>query len=151
EVMFRTVGAVADLQPALDALAPRVSLETLLEVPAVRLTTVDGFKTMSFPFATDVPFLDAWGKPLLFGPGSILVAHTDTEHVSIDELEKASDSYQTLARRLLAEGIHRFHRFTQIYFLCSPICEIGGICGFTCSRSSCRRAVKIAGRRARSF
>jgi len=102
EVMFRTVGAFADLQPALDALRPRVSLETLLEVPAVRLTTVDGFKTMSFPFATDVPFLDAWGKPLLFGPGSILVAHTDTEHVSIDELEKATDSYQTLARKLLA-------------------------------------------------
>ena len=72
EVMFRTVGAFADLQPALDALTPRVRLETLLEVPAVRLTTVDGFKTMSFPFATDVPFLDAWGKPLLFGPGSIL-------------------------------------------------------------------------------
>ncbi len=103
EVMFRTVGAFADLQPALDALTPRVSLETLLEVPAVRLTTVDGFKTMSFPFATDVPFLDAWGKPLLFGPGSILVAHTDLEHVSIDELEKAADSYQTLARQLLAK------------------------------------------------
>jgi acetylornithine deacetylase len=103
EVMFRTVGAFADLQPALDALTPRVSLETILEVPAVRLTTIDGFKTMSFPFATDVPFLDAWGKPLLFGPGSILVAHTDREHVSIDELEKAADSYQAIARQLLAK------------------------------------------------
>ncbi len=49
-----------------------------------------------------IPFLDAWGKPLLFGPGSILVAHTDREHVSIDELEKAAGSYQTIARRLLA-------------------------------------------------
>ena len=103
EVMFRTVGAVADLRPALDSLTPRVTLETILEVPAVRLTTVDGFKTMSFPFATDIPFLDAWGKPLLFGPGSILVAHTDREHVSIDELERAANSYQTLARQLLAK------------------------------------------------
>jgi acetylornithine deacetylase len=103
EVMFRTVSALTDLQPALDALKPRVSLETLLEVPAVRLTTLDGFKTMSFPFATDVPFLDAWGKPLLFGPGSILVAHTDTEHVSIDELERSAESYQSIARQLLAK------------------------------------------------
>jgi len=102
EVMFRTVGAFADLQPALDALKPRVSVETVLEVPAARLMTVDGFKTVSFPFATDVPFLDAWGKPLLFGPGSILVAHTDSEHVAIEELETAAASYQAIARQLLA-------------------------------------------------
>jgi acetylornithine deacetylase len=49
-----------------------------------------------------VPFLDAWGKPLLFGPGSILVAHTDAEHVSIDELETSAEAYQSLARQLLA-------------------------------------------------
>jgi acetylornithine deacetylase len=103
EVMFRTVGALSDLQPALDVLRPRVSLETVLEVPAVRLMTVDGFETMSFPFTTDIPFLDLWGKPLLFGPGSILIAHTDNEHVAIDELEKAAASYQTIARQLLAK------------------------------------------------
>ena len=102
EVMFRTVGALADLQPALNALKPGVALETVLEVPAVRLTTVDGFKTTSFPFTTDIPFLDAWGKPMLFGPGSILVAHTDREHVAIDELERAIDAYEAIARRLLA-------------------------------------------------
>ena len=37
----------------------------------------------SFPFTTDIPFLDRWGQPLLVGPGSVLLAHTDDEHVGI--------------------------------------------------------------------
>ncbi len=103
EVMFRTVGPVADLRPALDSLRPLVEESTVLEVPAVYLKTVDGFDTAAFPFTTDIPFLDAWGKPLLIGPGSVLVAHTDEEHIKLAELERAVDSYVSLAQRLLAE------------------------------------------------
>lgn len=103
EVMFRTVGPVADLRPALDSLRPLVEESTVLEVPAVFLKTVEGFETAAFPFTTDIPFLDAWGKPLLIGPGSILVAHTDEEHIEIAELERAVDMYVSLAQRLLAE------------------------------------------------
>lgn len=102
EVMFRTVGPPGDLAPALDRLHDLVSTATVLEVPAVHLRTVDGFETASFPFTTDIPFLDRWGEPLLVGPGSVLVAHTDDEHVRIDELERAADTYEALAGRLLA-------------------------------------------------
>ena len=102
EVMFRTVGSHADLAPALERLHDLVSTATVLEVPAVHLRTVDGFETASFPFTTDIPFLDRWGEPLLVGPGSVLVAHTDEEHVDIHELERAVDTYEALARRLLA-------------------------------------------------
>ena len=100
EVMFRTVGPLADLEPALDVVRRHVRTETVLEVPAVQLRTVDGFDTASFPFTTDIPFLDAWGEPLLFGPGSVLLAHTDQEHVEIDELERAADAYVRIARAL---------------------------------------------------
>ena len=55
-----------------------------------------------FPFTTDVPLLDRWGTPLLFGPGSFLVAHTDDEHVSLDELQAAVDGFERLARGCLA-------------------------------------------------
>ena len=51
-----------------------------------------------FPFTTDVPFLDRWGTPLLFGPGSFLVAHTDGEFVTLDELHAAVDGFERLAR-----------------------------------------------------
>jgi acetylornithine deacetylase len=104
EAMFRTVGSLSALEPALAALRKRVAVETILEVPAVRLTVVDGFKTASFPFTTDIPFLDRWGDPVLFGPGSILQAHTADEHVDIRELHAAVDSYVDIARQLLRRG-----------------------------------------------
>jgi len=55
-----------------------------------------------FPYTTDIPFLPAWGQPLLFGPGSIHVAHTADEYVSIAELNAAVDSYVSIARGLLS-------------------------------------------------
>ena len=60
-----------------------------------------GFETAVFPYTTDIPFLNDWGEPLLFGPGSIHVAHTADESVSIAELQAAVDHYVTLARELL--------------------------------------------------
>jgi acetylornithine deacetylase len=65
---------------------------------------VSGFETAVFPYTTDVPVLTRWGKPLLIGPGSIHTAHTDHEHVSIDELRHAVTLYETLALRLLTAG-----------------------------------------------
>ena len=102
EVNFRTVGVADDVRDALGPLRAAVKLEDVVEVPPVVLTTVPGFDTEVFPFTTDIPFLSAWGKPLLFGPGSVLVAHSDKEHVRIAELHAAVDHYVTLAKRLLA-------------------------------------------------
>ena len=101
EVMFRTVGPASDLAPVLARLADLVDVTQALDFPAVRLTTVEGFETASFPFTTDIPLLGNWGQPLLFGPGSILLAHTDEEHVGIGELEAAAETYERLARQLL--------------------------------------------------
>ena len=103
EVMFRTVGPTAGLQPVIDELREFVEPSVVLDVPAVKLKTVPGFETAVFPFTTDVPFLSNWGTPLLYGPGSILVAHTDHEHVAIADLHAAVDRYAALARQLLAE------------------------------------------------
>jgi acetylornithine deacetylase len=101
EVMFRTVGASAELKALLEPLRGLVDLDVMLDVPAVTLATVPGFDVAVFPFTTDIPFLDRWGTPLLFGPGSILVAHTNHEQVAIAELEAAVDRYARLAIALL--------------------------------------------------
>jgi acetylornithine deacetylase len=74
----------------------------VLEVPPVRMATVPGFDEAVFPYTTDIPFLSAWGEPLLFGPGSIHTAHTATEFVSIAEQRQAVDDYVAIARALLA-------------------------------------------------
>jgi len=72
-------------------------------VPCVHLRTLDGFDSAVFSYATDIPFLTNWGTPLLLGPGSIHVAHTDREHVRIADLEAAVGLYEAAARTLLAE------------------------------------------------
>jgi acetylornithine deacetylase len=102
EVLFRTVGPAEDVLTRLSALDGLVKIEEVLRVPPIRMHTVPGIPTASFPFTTDIPLLDRWGTPLLFGPGSFLVAHTDDEHVGLNELESAVDTYVRLVQELLA-------------------------------------------------
>ena len=105
--MARLVGPADELRARLDAwLAPHVAagrarLEYGVTVPVVRLATVPGFPTGVVAYATDVPVLERWGTPYLFGPGSIHVAHTDDEHVALDELRAAVDGYARIARAAL--------------------------------------------------
>jgi acetylornithine deacetylase len=101
EVMFRTIGSADDLLRVMEALTPLVSVEEILRVAPVRMHTVPGFDVRVFPFTTDIPFLDRWGEPLLFGPGSILVAHTDGEFVALDELDASVGAYVRLAKACL--------------------------------------------------
>jgi acetylornithine deacetylase len=91
EVMFRTVAAAADVRAAMSPLEGLVTIEPL-----------DGFETAVFPYTTDIPFLYHWGRPLLFGPGSIHAAHTADEHIEIAELLSAVDAYVRIAGILLA-------------------------------------------------
>lgn len=101
ELLFRIVGEgrpVRDLLRVVDGL---VAVEEVLDMPAVKMHVVPGFETAVFPYTTDIPFLTRWGTPLLLGPGSIHVAHTDDEHVEVDELREAVERYAGLAAHLL--------------------------------------------------
>ena len=101
ELSFRTVGRGEAVREAIHVVESLVSFEHVLDVPAVRMHTVPGFDTAVFPYTTDVPLLTRWGKPLLIGPGSIHVAHTDEEHLAIDEMMAAIKLYESLAKQLL--------------------------------------------------
>ena len=102
ELVFRTVGDAAAVRAALSVVEGLVAIEDVFTIPAVRMHTVPGFDTAVFPYATDVPMLTNWGAPLLVGPGSIHVAHTDAEHVAIEELHHAVELYEQLATQLLS-------------------------------------------------
>jgi acetylornithine deacetylase len=52
-------------------------------------------------FGTDAPWLKSWGKPLLYGPGSIKDAHTDHEMLRLDSFEQAVADYEDTVRTLL--------------------------------------------------
>lgn len=105
ELFFRTVSD-ADLVRAQvqELVGARVRIEETAFVPLVRLHTVPGFQQAVFSYATDVPFLDQWGTPLLYGPGSIHVAHTDREYLDLAEMRAAIDGNERLARELLAQA-----------------------------------------------
>ena len=59
--------------------------------------------TMVAAFTTDIPALTDWGSPVLVGPGSIHVAHTEREFVAKKELQDAVELYVAIARKLLAK------------------------------------------------
>ena len=106
EVMFRTIGPPEALLELLEQLKPRVDIEEVLRVPVARLKTWASkpVPTAVFPFTTDIPLLSAWGTPLLFGPGSILVAHTAEEHLDLAELDAAVATYVDLAASCLRDA-----------------------------------------------
>jgi acetylornithine deacetylase len=51
-------------------------------------------------FTTDIPKLTHWGEPLLIGPGSIHVAHTEGEFLEKQQLAEAIDLYYRIAQQL---------------------------------------------------
>lgn len=102
EVMFRIVGDADATLAVARGLEPAVRLEEVLRVPPVLLRTIPGIETASFPYTTDIPLLERWGAPLLFGPGSFLVAHTDDEHLSLEEFERSIDGYVRIVNALTA-------------------------------------------------
>jgi acetylornithine deacetylase len=104
EVMFRCTRPMQEIKKILQyAVKDRGDIEYLMEVPIQMMNVLAGFESSAVSFTTDVPFLSAWGRPYLLGPGSILDAHTDHERISKKELLAGIDLYVKLARRLLKE------------------------------------------------
>lgn len=103
ELMFRLVTDVAPLRKALGAWAKgKAELEYGSHIPMQKFHTIPGFEIAPVAYTSDIPLLGRWGTPLLFGPGSIHVAHTPDEHISITELRAAVDAYERITRTLLA-------------------------------------------------
>jgi acetylornithine deacetylase len=78
----------------------RAEINYLSEAAPIRLVALDGFEQCAVRFMTDIPHLSNWGAPLLLGPGSILVAHTDEERIDKRELEQAVELYIRLVKSL---------------------------------------------------
>jgi acetylornithine deacetylase len=101
QLLYRLVGPAEQLKreivQAVDGLA---QVEFVLEIPFVRLRTLDGLANMVAAFTTDIPALSNWGQPLLVGPGSIHVAHTDREYVEKKQLQDAVELYCSIAKQL---------------------------------------------------
>jgi acetylornithine deacetylase len=92
------------LKAAVRALAsPGVSISFPVELPSYRASVIPaGWDTTVVSFASDLPFLAAWGEGYQLGPGSIRVAHSAQEHILKADLFRGVELYVQLATDLLA-------------------------------------------------
>ncbi len=103
ELMFRLVGDVDVVKRMVESwVAGRAEITYGSHIPLQYFHTIPGFETAPVAFTSDIPLLDRWGTPLLFGPGSIHVAHTPDEFVAVDELRAAVDAYERMVRAVLS-------------------------------------------------
>jgi acetylornithine deacetylase len=104
EILVRLVGDPALIREAFGrAVGTRAELKEVLCISPIRFRAVDSLPTTVVSFTTDVPvFGKSWGEPLLLGPGSIHVAHTENERISKRELSEAVGMYADVVRRLQA-------------------------------------------------
>lgn len=105
ELMIRVVTNNDSLRRIIEGVVDsRVEVDFTFACDPVFTERLDGFETTVVAFTTDIPQLGNWGKPLLFGPGSILDAHTPHEKISKRELVAAVESYKQMVVRLKESG-----------------------------------------------
>lgn len=103
QLLYRLVGPSDQLRKDIvAAVGDLAQVEFTLEIPFLRLKSFEGIPSMVAKFTTDIPALSNWGEPLLIGPGSIHVAHTEGEYVSKNQLTDAVDLYCAIAKKLLS-------------------------------------------------
>jgi acetylornithine deacetylase len=103
QLLYRLVGPSQPLREQIRAAVGDLArVDFTLEIPFVRLRAVDGIPSVIAAFTTDIPALSNWGQPLLVGPGSIHVAHTEGEFVEKKQLSEAIELYCSIARSLSA-------------------------------------------------
>jgi acetylornithine deacetylase len=103
ELLFRIVTDAATVKRLFEATVNgRAEIAYSFACDAVFMEALEGFETEVVAFTTDIPLLSNWGKPLLFGPGSILDAHTEHERISKSELLRAVDVYTAIVTTLRA-------------------------------------------------
>jgi acetylornithine deacetylase len=102
DLFYRLVGPTEDLRrQILETVGNLAEVHFARETPFMRLRTLEGLPTMVAAFTTDIPSLPAWGEPLLLGPGSIHVAHTEGEYVEKKQLSQSVELYAAMTRHLL--------------------------------------------------
>jgi acetylornithine deacetylase len=105
QLLYRLVGPSRELRRELaEAVGDLVKVDFTLEIPCMRFKAFEVLPTMVAAFTTDLPALANWGLPLLLGPGSIHVAHTEGEFVEKKELAEAVELYSRIAERLVGSA-----------------------------------------------
>jgi acetylornithine deacetylase len=103
EILMRVVSDTDTLKKILqETVAGRLVIEYGFQCEPVFMEKLEGYETDVVAFTTDIPALSNWGKPLLYGPGSILDAHTSGERIRKQDIIEAIDVYTEMVKKLKA-------------------------------------------------
>ena len=104
QLLIRTVEPTDPLKRAIRSLlADGVTAAFPVEMPFHKAGTAPaGWETTVVSYASDLPFLSAWGEGYQLGPGTIRVAHSSQEHIRKADLLQGVELYTRLATDLLA-------------------------------------------------
>lgn len=102
KIFFRTTKATHDLIP--DIVKNLTDEQTEVKIgygdKPMDFISLDGFETGIVSYGTDAPELYNLGECLLYGPGSILDAHTENEFIKISDMEIAVKDNLEIYKRL---------------------------------------------------
>lgn len=103
EMIFRLAGPPDTVREKLEDIARDYDAEVIATPgnPPVRMWVPDNEESIVVAFGTDIPYLGAMGTPMLFGPGSILDAHSSDESISKQEIIDAVGTYRDVVSRLI--------------------------------------------------
>ncbi|KAG7424473.1 Peptidase M20 domain-containing protein [Fusarium oxysporum f. sp. raphani] len=105
-VAGRTPDEIKDLiRTAVEGSDPNLIVEIRYGIgPVPTDYDIDGFETVVLNYGTDIPRLKGNHKRYLYGPGSILEAHSAHEHLRISDLEQAVEGYKALIIHALEQS-----------------------------------------------
>jgi acetylornithine deacetylase len=108
QLLIRTVVPTEPLKIGIRSLlATGVTAEFPVELPFYKGGNApEGWDTTVVSYASDLPFLHAWGERYQLGPGTIKVAHTSQEHIRKADLLRGVELYVKLASDLLDRTPH---------------------------------------------
>jgi len=103
EMIFRTVSDPEEVRTKLEKLVAPFGgrIVRALGNPPQFMTVPPEADAVVVAFNTDVPHLKSLGKPLLYGPGSILDAHGAKERIAKRDIIAAVDVYRDLVKQLI--------------------------------------------------
>jgi acetylornithine deacetylase len=105
ECMLRTVRPAAQVRAQLEMqVGQRARVKWMSLKDPARMRPLADFPTTVVGFASDIPYMGKIGQALLYGPGSILDAHTANEYVLRADLLAASEDYARMVQLLLSEA-----------------------------------------------
>ena len=106
EGVFRVSTSLAEIRDKVKAsLPPDIKFEIQTESEPQHLVRLPGFETTVVGFGSDAAHLRPLGDIVLYGPGSINVAHRENEYVLIADLNRAVEDYVRIVKYLLEYNV----------------------------------------------